>query len=90
MFDLQADPRELTDLSDAPEADDVRRRMETLLAKQLYGSDLEWVRDGELVGVPDRTYRPGGNKDLGSQRGGHWPPPPRTDMQQIRWLTGST
>ena len=90
LFDLQADPRELTDLSDAPESAAVRQRLEACLVEQLYGGDLEWVRDGELVGVPDRTYRPGGNKDLGSQRGGHWPPPPRTDMQQIRWLTGST
>ena len=90
LFDLQTDPSELTDLGGAPESDAVRRRLEASLVEQLYGNDLAWVRDGELIGVPDRTYRPGGNKDLGSQRGGHWPPPPRTDMQQIRWLTGST
>ena len=89
LFDLQADPSELTDLGDAAESAAVRRRLEACLVEQLYGGDLEWVRDGELVGVPDRAYRPGGDKDLGSQRGGHWPPPPRTDMQQIRWLTGS-
>ena len=90
LFDLQADPSELTDLGDAPEWAAVRRRLQACLVEQLYGNDLAWMRDGELIGVPDRTYRPGGNKDLGSQRGGHWPPPPRTDMQQIRWLTGST
>ena len=90
LFGLQADPSELHDVADAPEARAVRRHLEATLVDQLYGNDLEWVRDGELTGVPDRTYRPGGNKDLGSQRGGHWPPPPRTDMQQIRWLTGST
>ena len=90
LFDLQADPQELTDLSDAPESATVRRRLQALLVDQLYGSDLEWVRDGMLIGVADRTYRPGGNKGLSGQRGGHWPPPPRTDMEQIRWLTGST
>ena len=90
LFDLQADPQELTDLSDAPESATVRRRLQALLVDQLYGSDREWVRDGMLIGVADRTYRPGSNKGLSGQRGGHWPPPPRTDMEQIRWLTGST
>ena len=61
-----------------------------MLIENLYGSDLEWVCDGMLIGVADRTYRPGSNKGLSGQRGGHWPPPPRTDMEQIRWLTGST
>ena len=89
LFNLQDDPRELNDLSDKPEAAGSRGRLEEILVRQLYGADLEWVRDGKLVGVADRTYRPGGNKGLSGQRGGHWPPPPRTDMEQIRWLTGS-
>ncbi len=89
LFDLRADPHELTDLSGMPEAAEHRGRLEQILVQQLYGADLEWVRGGKLVGVADRTYRPGGNKALSGQRGGHWPPPPRTDMEQIRWLTGS-
>jgi hypothetical protein len=35
---------------------------------------------GEALGLV-----PCPNKGLSSQRGDHWPPPPKTDMPQIRW-----
>lgn len=93
LFDLQADPHELTDLAAAPagpEAGAMLARLQRLLIEQLHGGDRAWVRAGELVGVPDPAYRAGPNKGLSGQRGGHWPPPPRTDQQQIQWFTGTT
>ena len=93
LFDLATDPHELTDLGQAPdtsEAGTARRRLQGVLMAQLYGDDRAWIRDGKLVGLPDADYRVGPNRGLSGQRGGHWPPPPRTDMQQVQWLPGST
>ena len=85
LFDLEDDPLEIHDLSRSPEDQAVLEEMTALLVGQLYGADEAWVRDGELVGRPARTFRPGPNRGLSSQRGHHWPPPPKTDMQQIQW-----
>jgi len=77
LFDVAEDPDELRDLSGAPECADLRRELEQVLAGELYDGDEEWVRDGELVGVPDMEYAPApGNRGLSGQRGGHFPPPP--------------
>ena len=98
IFDLQADPHELNDLAAAPadtragaEAAAVLERLHGVLVGELLESgDRAWVRGRELVGMPDPVYRAGPNKGLSGQRGGHWPPPPRTDQPQIQWFTGTT
>ena len=69
LFDLREDPQELRDLADAPECGEVRERLEALLLDNLYGSDLEWVEDGRLVGVPDRPFAPSPSRNLAAQRG---------------------
>ena len=75
LFDLEEDPDELRDRSRAPECAAIRQRLEQVLAGELYGGDEEWVRDGELVGLPDQEWVPGGtNRGLSGQRGGHFPP----------------
>ena len=53
LFDLQEDPNELRDVADDPGYSEVRTRLTGLLRQRIYGSDLEWVRDGELVGLPE-------------------------------------
>jgi arylsulfatase len=60
-------------------------RLTEVLVSQLYGGDERWVQNEELRGLPARHFVPGPNKGLSSQRGNHWPPPPKTDMPQIRW-----
>jgi hypothetical protein len=85
LFDVESDPAEITDLSGSPEHEALLEELTRLLIGQLYGGDEEWVRDGKLVGLPNREFRPGPNRGLSSQRGHHWPPPPKTDMQQIQW-----
>ena len=40
-----------------------------LLVENLYGNDLQWVQNGELVGLPaDRPVPPPG-RSFGNQRG---------------------
>ena len=85
LFDLQNDLDELTDLSASAEHADILSDLTELLISQLYGGDEAWAKNGQLIGVPDRDFIPGPNRGLTSQRGLHWPPPPRTNMSQIQW-----
>lgn len=85
LFDLENDPSELVDLSDSPDHKDDLDRLTQLLIKQLYGTDTDWIQDGQLVGLPNEKYTAGPNRSLTSQRGAHWPPPPASNMPQIEW-----
>lgn len=76
LFDLQTDPHELTNLADSSAHRDIRERLTRCLIQELYGSDLEWLEDGQLVGLPDQDFEASGNRGLSLQRGVHWPPPP--------------
>ena len=69
LFDLDADPQELCDLSEDTGHQGTRARLAGLMVQNLYGSDLQWVRDGELVGEPDREYVQAPNRGLSGQRG---------------------
>lgn len=85
LFDLKADPHEMTDLATDPEHAGIRARLEERLAAELYGGDESWAEDGKLRGLPAKPFVPGGNRTLSAQRGSHWPPPPITDIPQIEW-----
>ena len=85
LFDLANDPHEMHDLASDNDHGGVVARLAEILVGQFYGGDQEWVRDGALVGLPDRDFVPGPNRGLSSQRGDHWPPPPATNMPQIEW-----
>jgi choline-sulfatase len=85
LFDLENDPDELTNLAASPDYAEILAHLTGLLVGQLYGGDEAWIQDGQLAGLPNRSFVPGPNKGLSSQRGHHWPPPPRTDMPQIEW-----
>ena len=76
LFDLEADPLEMHDLSQSQEHAPQRQRLIAILLDELYGSDEEWLEDGELVGLPPREWQPAQNRELSGQRGLHWPPPP--------------
>ena len=76
LFDLEADPQEMNDLSEAEAYAPLRQRLTALLRDELYGSDEEWLHDGELVGLPERECQPVENRELSGQRGLHWPLPP--------------
>ena len=69
LFDLQEDPEEMRDLSADPAHAAIRKSLTRELVRRLYGGDRKWVRNGQLVGLPDRPYRPSPNRDLSGQRG---------------------
>ena len=69
LFDLETDPRECNDLADEAGCEDVRERLTQFLVDNLYGEDLEWLKDGRLVGLPERDYKGVGNRNMRNQRG---------------------
>ena len=87
LFDLEEDPNEMNNLADSSEHAEVLKDLKGKLVTELYGEDLSWMKDGELVGLPNENYSPGPNRGLTSQRGAHWPPPPASNMQQIEWYS---
>lgn len=69
LFDIESDPRECRDLAGDPAYADDLARLRRLLIDNLYGEDVNWVKDGELVGLPDREYHPVPDRNLRGQRG---------------------
>lgn len=69
LFDLDADPHEMLDLAADPDHAPAVQRLTTLLISELYGADLDWVQDGQLVGVPAPDFQPQPNRGLVGQRG---------------------
>ena len=69
LFDLEDDPREMHDRSGDPHLADIREHLTDLLLQNLYGSDLELVDNGRIVGAPDKTFTPLPNRGLAGQRG---------------------
>jgi len=85
LFDMQDDPLELHDLAPRTEYKQHLARLTQLLVQQFHGVDEEWLDGDQLVGWPNRDYVPGPNRGMSSQRGQHFPVPPKTDMPQIEW-----
>ncbi|WBU52870.1 sulfatase-like hydrolase/transferase [Paracoccus sp. SCSIO 75233] len=83
LFDLQSDPDERHDLAGTAEYTETLDRLTTTLIAELYGSDLDWIRDGKLIGLPDKPAMPRQNRNLSSQRGHHWPPQKHSNMRQL-------
>ncbi len=71
LFDLERDPDEMNDLADDTCYAAVRERLTGLLVENLYGSDLDWLDNDRLVGLPDREWTTDYDHDLGfsAQRG---------------------
>lgn len=77
LFNVAADPREMHDLAQDERYRGERTRLSQWLMRELYGADLDWVREGRLVGMEEPEFQYVANRDLSGQRGIHWPPPPR-------------
>ena len=69
LFDLDEDPDELHDLAAQVECAETRERLTAELIRHMYGGDLDWVRDGRLVGLEEIEYVPEPDRALGGQRG---------------------
>jgi arylsulfatase A-like enzyme len=69
LFDLEADPREMSDLSNDTAHCEIKADLTKELIANLYGSDVEWIENGTLVGLPDKEYLPAPDYGLRAQRG---------------------
>lgn len=83
LFDMETDPEERQNLAGQDAHAGVLADLTQALIGELYGSDLDWVTDGQLTGLPDREVEPRVNRDLSSQRGHHWPPQLHSNLRQI-------
>ncbi len=75
LFDMEQDPRECTDLSDREEYREKKKELEEILIQELYGDDLQWVKNGKLTGIRAVSDVQAPDYGLYNQRGYHWPPP---------------
>jgi arylsulfatase len=69
LFDLDEDPNELHNLAGSQDYQHIQADMVSLLMESIYGSDLEWMDKGQLIGLPDQDYEPSPNRGLTAQRG---------------------
>lgn len=77
LFDIKNDRRELVNLAEKPDCQEILKKLQCFLASRLYGEDRAWVfdKDGSLTGVkaPDYCEKP--DYGFSNQRGLHWPAP---------------
>lgn len=83
LFDVNADPTELRDLSNEPSATAVLEDLTKRLIAELYGTDLGYAHDGRLIGLPDSPDEATPNRGLSGQRGVHFPPLAPTDPTKV-------
>lgn len=83
LFDHRSDPGERHDLSADPAAQAEFDRLSAALVKNLYGEDLDWVRDGQLVGCEADPVHRKPDRGLHGQRGLHYPEPPKGDPSAV-------
>lgn len=75
LFHIKEDPKELHDLSEIDEYQAVKEHMVNQLVGELYGTDLEWLCNGKLVGIGAKEFKAAPDFGLYNQRGYHWPTP---------------
>lgn len=75
LFDLLQDPEERHNLFGKPELADYQNQLMDYLTSSLHGEDLNWLREGYLIGFHAGEYASSPDYSLFNQRGLHWPPP---------------
>jgi arylsulfatase len=76
LFDMKKDTSECKNLASHKDYKKIKERLVGYLIENLHGTDLEWIEDGKLVGLPDVEYKYSLKSGLYGQRGSHWPLPP--------------
>lgn len=66
----------MIDLSGSQQHQNTLSALTETLIGNLYGSDLEWVQNGTLIGAKSPPLPPKVPRNLSHQRGVHWPVPP--------------
>ena len=75
LFDTKTDPNEHANRYDDESLCEIRQVLYAYLIENLYGDDLSWIKDGQLVGFDAGTFSPAADYALYNQRGLHWPAP---------------
>jgi arylsulfatase A-like enzyme len=83
MFDRRNDPDEARDLAGMAEHSQHFERLSGILSRELYGADLDLLKDGRLTGCPADEVTPAPNRGLSGQRGLHYPEPPADDPGKV-------
>ena len=76
LFNRSDDPNETRNLAGMEEYKEAQNRLTDTLKLELYGKDREWLKEGDLIGIPAPEFSKGPNRGLWSQRGLHYPQPP--------------
>ena len=66
---MENDPDELHNLAEEASLRRIRIELEKELIEHAYGSDLQWITDGELVGLDEKEYVFQPDRGLRGQRG---------------------
>jgi arylsulfatase len=69
LVDMGNDRDELLDVSEELAYVEARQRLTEFLVDKLYGTDLEWLDGGRLVGTPESSDAPTPDRGLANQRG---------------------
>lgn len=69
LFDMKEDPTECHNLANDPDHADTLKRLKARLIDNLYGEDLEWLDNGQLIGMPRTSGTYPRNHGLTGQRG---------------------
>lgn len=56
LFDMENDPKEIKDLSGDGNYQSVVKELTQELINRVYNDDLKWIKEGKLVGLPDKDY----------------------------------
>jgi arylsulfatase A-like enzyme len=85
LFDLANDPKELENVYQKTEFQEQIKILKNVLIEKLYGKDMSFIKQGELIGISsDKMKSDNGKTGLGllgerellGQRGLQFPPPP--------------
>ena len=69
LFDLEKDPKEMSDLSERREYGEIRRHLEGVMIENLHGTDSDWIENGRLRGSAEKPFVPKPDRGLSAQRG---------------------
>ncbi len=69
MLNVVDDPRECHDLLGLPEHAQMVEELKHLMMADMYGNDSDFIKDGELVGLPDKEFEVTPSYNLSAQRG---------------------
>ena len=75
LFNLETDPNECTNIFGSEKTKELETNLINFLIKNLYGDDINWIKDNKLIGFKAPPFKRKHQYSLYNQRGYHWPAP---------------